>query len=84
MLESMCTGTALVSTRVGQAADLVVHGQNGWLAEVEDVEGLVACALEAIGLSAAGRDALVRAGRATAREHSYGSQLSLWRAFFAD
>ena len=33
----------LVTTRVGQAADLVRHGENGWMVEPEDVEGLVAC-----------------------------------------
>jgi glycosyltransferase involved in cell wall biosynthesis len=84
MLESMCSGIPLVSTRVGQAGDLVVHGQNGWLAEVEDVDGLVGCALEAIGLSADARLALQRTGRATADEHSYENQLPLWRAFFTD
>lgn len=84
MLESMCSGIPLVSTRVGQAADLVVHGQNGWLAEVDDVDGLVAGALQAIGSDADEREAVVRAGHATADEHSYRKQLPLWRAFFAD
>ena len=40
VLESMATGVPLVSTRVGQAADLVRDGENGWLADVEDVDGL--------------------------------------------
>ena len=35
-LEAMATGVPLVSTRVGQAADLVRHGENGWLADVDD------------------------------------------------
>ena len=42
VLESMATGVPLVTTRVGQAADLVRHGENGWMVELEDVEGLVA------------------------------------------
>ncbi|MEM7532468.1 MAG: glycosyltransferase family 4 protein [Chloroflexota bacterium] len=40
--ESMATGIPLVSTRVGMAPDMIVHEQNGLLAEVEDVEGLAA------------------------------------------
>ncbi len=37
-LEAMATGVPLVTTRVGQAADLVEDGANGWMVEVEDVE----------------------------------------------
>lgn len=40
LLESWATGVPLVSTRVGMPADLIEHGQNGMLAEVEDVAGL--------------------------------------------
>ena len=39
VLEAMATGVPLVTTRVGQAVDLVRHGENGWLVEVEDVDG---------------------------------------------
>ncbi len=42
VLESMAIGVPLVTTRVGQAADLVRHEENGWMVEVEDVDGLVA------------------------------------------
>ena len=41
VLESMAVGVPLVSTRVGQATDLVRHGENGWLVDVEDVDGIV-------------------------------------------
>ncbi len=41
VLESMATEVPLVTTRVGQALDLVQHGENGWIVEVEDVDGLV-------------------------------------------
>ena len=41
VLEAMATGVPLVTTRVGQAADLVRHGENGWMVDVEDVDGLV-------------------------------------------
>ena len=39
VLEAMATGIPLVTTRVGQASDLVRHGENGWLVDVEDVDG---------------------------------------------
>jgi glycosyltransferase involved in cell wall biosynthesis len=42
VLESMATGVALVTTRVGQAPELVQDGVNGFLADVDDVEALVA------------------------------------------
>jgi glycosyltransferase involved in cell wall biosynthesis len=42
VLESMAAGAPLVTTRVGQAPDLVVDGENGLLADVDDVEALAA------------------------------------------
>jgi glycosyltransferase involved in cell wall biosynthesis len=36
----MASGTPLVTTRVGQAPDLVEHGRTGWLVDVEDSEAL--------------------------------------------
>jgi glycosyltransferase involved in cell wall biosynthesis len=36
----MASGTPLVTTRVGQATDLVEHGRTGWLVDVEDSEAL--------------------------------------------
>jgi len=65
VLESMASGIPLVSTRVGQAQDLVAHGRNGWLVDVEDAEALAGWATRV-------RDgvdpALLRAGRATAEQ----------------
>ena len=40
VLEAMAAGVPLVSTRVGQAQELVEHGIDGWLVDVEDAEGL--------------------------------------------
>jgi len=40
VLESMSSGVPLVTTRVGQAMDMVVDGQNGYMTAVEDTEGL--------------------------------------------
>ncbi len=40
ILESMASGVPLVTTRVGQAIDLVRHQENAWMVESEDVDGL--------------------------------------------
>ncbi len=40
VLEAMSAGVPLVSTRVGQAQEIVEHGRNGLLVGVEDAEGL--------------------------------------------
>ncbi|HEY8776048.1 MAG TPA: glycosyltransferase family 4 protein [Gaiellaceae bacterium] len=62
VLEAMATGVPLVTTRVGQAPEIVVQGENGLLVDVDDVEGLAAAVLEvhddsqlAAGLGNAGR-----------------------------
>ena len=39
VLESMASGVPLVTTRVGQAMDLVHHDVNGWMVESEDYDG---------------------------------------------
>lgn len=48
LLESWATGVPVISTRVGMPADLMRHGENGMLAEVEDVRGLTSHAMELI------------------------------------
>lgn len=80
VLESMASGVPLVSTRVGQASDLVRHGENGWLAEVEASEALAHWALHALHDTQA-RAAAVAQGVQTAAEHTYAAQLPLWREF---
>ncbi len=40
ILESMAAGVPLVSTRVGMAPDTIIEGDNGFLAEVDNVEEL--------------------------------------------
>src|SRR4029077_1388467 len=54
-LESMASGVPLVTTRVGQAADLVRDGVNGWLLDVGDAEGLAGAAGRGAQASQAGR-----------------------------
>jgi glycosyltransferase involved in cell wall biosynthesis len=81
LLEAAAAGVPLVTTRVGQAMDLVRHGENGWVVEPEDAEGLARW----LGHVASGPPELasvVAAGLETAHAHSYDAQLPLWRAFF--
>lgn len=41
VLEALASGVPLVSTRVGLAPDVIKHGHNGFLCDVEDVDSLV-------------------------------------------
>jgi glycosyltransferase involved in cell wall biosynthesis len=41
LMEAMASGVPVVSTRVGMATDIIQHGQNGMINNVEDVDGLV-------------------------------------------
>lgn len=49
ILESLACGVPIVSTRVGMAPDVVIDGENGFLADVSDREGIarkVDCLIE--------------------------------------
>jgi glycosyltransferase involved in cell wall biosynthesis len=48
LLECMATGVPIVSTRVGMCADVIRDGENGLLAEVDDVDGLARAAARLI------------------------------------
>jgi glycosyltransferase involved in cell wall biosynthesis len=79
VLQSMASGVPLVTTRVGQAADLVRQGQNGFLVEVGDGEALAAWAKHVATISAPELERLVAAGRRTAEENSYEALRLRWR-----
>jgi glycosyltransferase involved in cell wall biosynthesis len=83
VLESMASGIPLVTTRVGQAVDLVQHETNGWVVDVEDAEGIVHWAEYVLGArnQPAVREVLL-AGRATAEANTYNAQEKQWREFF--
>lgn len=81
ILESMASGVPLVTTRVGQAMDLVKCGENAWITNVEDVESLVSCALQVYRSSQDSLQPILKAGRATAEANSYESQIPLWAEF---
>ncbi len=79
VLESMATGVPLVTTRAGQAPDLVVDGENGILVEVEDADGLAAGLVRVHGdpTLVAG---LREAGRRTAAATSHDALAPRWEA----
>jgi glycosyltransferase involved in cell wall biosynthesis len=79
VLEAMASGIAVVSTRVGQAAELVRNGENGLLVDVEDADAL---ADRLAFVAEGGGGALVASGLETAHAHAYERQIPLWRRFF--
>ena len=76
-LEAMASGVPLVTTRVGQASELVADGENGLLADVDDVDAL-ADAVQRVYADAALRDRLRAAGRATAELHAEERLDPMW------
>ena len=78
VLEAMASGIRVASTRVGQAAELIVDRVNGRLVDVEDADALASAVVEA-----ADDRGLVAAGLETANANSVDAQLPLWRRFFA-
>ena len=81
VLESMASGIPLITTKVGQAQDLVHHGVNGWLSEVENAESLADNVLRVLeGTSKT--EVIKNNARITAEQNTYDSQLGLWHDFF--
>ena len=79
VLEAMATGVPLVSTRVGQAADLVRHAENGWLVDSEEVDGIVDAAARVFEAPADELERVRLAGRETAESNSYRALRPRWR-----
>jgi glycosyltransferase involved in cell wall biosynthesis len=80
VLESMATRVPLVTTRVGQAADLVRDGENGSMVEPEDADGLADAILRVEAAGEGELDAVLDAGRRVAEENSYAALRPRWRA----
>ena len=80
ILESMASGVPIVTSRVGQAMELVKHGVNGWMVDVDDVEGLAHSALAAVSDEQLRREIISNA-RKCAEANSYSSQGPLWKKF---
>jgi glycosyltransferase involved in cell wall biosynthesis len=79
VLEAMATGVPLVTTRVGQAADLVEHSRNGFLVEVGDANGIADWAGYVAEAADEDLAQLVAGGRATAEQCSYDALAPRWR-----
>jgi glycosyltransferase involved in cell wall biosynthesis len=77
VLESMAAGVPLVTTRVGQAPELVVDGENGLLADVDDGEALAA-AVQRVFEDTELRTRLGTAGRPIAEAHADERLDALW------
>jgi glycosyltransferase involved in cell wall biosynthesis len=81
ILESMASGVPIVTTRVGQAMDLVKHGENGWMADVEDAESLARYILQVRNMEQDALTPILQRGRATAEANTYDNQFPLWAEF---
>jgi glycosyltransferase involved in cell wall biosynthesis len=77
VLEAMATGVPLVTTPVGQAAELVDHGRNGYLVAVDDAGAIAECVVRL-------RDeptlsgAVTTFGRETAERYAYEVLETMW------
>jgi glycosyltransferase involved in cell wall biosynthesis len=83
ILEAMATGVPIVSTRVGQAQELIIDGKNGFLAAVGDTDRLA----ENLVLLFENTDLVTHVtdrARTTAELNSYDMQLPQWNSFFSD
>jgi glycosyltransferase involved in cell wall biosynthesis len=80
ILEAMASGVPIVTTRVGQAMDLVQHGKNGFMVEIEDTEGLAHWSKWVFDHPSAMKPVLEQ-GRQTAEQNTYTKQLPLWHEF---
>jgi glycosyltransferase involved in cell wall biosynthesis len=79
VLEAMAAGVALVTTRVGQAQEIVEDGENGLLADVDDAEALADAVLR-VHRDAGLRESLASVGRATAERFSHERLDTAWAA----
>lgn len=77
VLESMASGIPLVTTRVGQAMDLVKHEQNAWMVESEDVDGL-ANWTEWVLTNPSSAALVAKEARHTAEQNSYPQLRDKW------
>jgi glycosyltransferase involved in cell wall biosynthesis len=82
LLEAMASAVPVVTTRVGQAMDLVRHGENAWMVEPEEADGLAHWLLH-VAARPPELPLVVSSGRETAVANSYEAQLPIWRGFLA-
>ncbi len=82
ILESMASCTPLVTTRVGQAMDIVKNGENGFMVDVEDVDGLVHDLELIYRMGDDQKRHFLARGQETAQANSLERQGKLWVDFF--
>lgn len=80
VLESMASGVPLVTTKVGQAIDIVKHNKNAWMTETNKIDELVHWSEHVIDGFNSHEEILYNA-RKTAEANSYDQQIILWRQF---
>jgi glycosyltransferase involved in cell wall biosynthesis len=81
VFESMASGIPLVTTRVGQAMDMVIHKENALMVESEDSEGLAFWGGNVLSDTQL-RDKIVKKGLITAGKNTYQAHVPLWKEFF--
>jgi glycosyltransferase involved in cell wall biosynthesis len=64
LLEYMAAGLPVIATRISGSEDLVVPERNGWLVDVDDVDGLATALAKAMDLAPAARQAIGEQARA--------------------
>ena len=78
ILESMASKCPIISSKVGQAVDLIVNNQNGWLIDIGNIDDYV----ERIKyVYNANVDKQLNQGLITAKQNSYRAQTNIWKKF---
>ena len=80
ILESMLSEIPLVSSKVGQAVDLIDDGKNAFLVDVEDVDAMAGRLLE-IYQNSSNIQLMRENGYKCALQNTYSAQESLWADF---
>lgn len=81
LLEAWACRIPVVATKVGLARDQIVHGENGWLADVEDTEALANWVLHSLRESSSAQR-IVDEGYGCAFRNRYSSHSEKWFRFF--
>lgn len=82
VLEAMASGVPLISTKVGQATDLISHGVNGFLAEIENAEAIAHWTSKILQEKNLQHEVIAN-GLRTAEANDYAQQHELWQAFMS-
>ncbi|MEQ8749160.1 MAG: glycosyltransferase, partial [Amphiplicatus sp.] len=85
IMEAMTLEKPLISTYVAGIPELVIPGENGWLAPAADAEALAGAMRAALDATPAALSAMGRAGKARALErHDIDTEAGKLEALFAE